>query len=132
MIKIVKSVYEALIDHAKADAPIEACGYLAGDKESIKKIYKMKNVDNSEEHFSFDPNEQFTALKEAGKLGLRLTACYHSHPATPSRLSQEDIRLAYDPNISYIIVSLAGENPVVKSFRIKSGIANEEEIEVIE
>jgi len=130
MIKIPKDIYEAIIQHAKDDAPIEACGYLAGVVGEVKSIYKMKNTDNSEEHFSFDPQEQFGAFKDAAKRGERLIACYHSHPATPARPSQEDIKLAYDPNISYIIVSLANGGVDLKSFKIKSGEVTKEEVEV--
>ncbi|MDR1976645.1 MAG: M67 family metallopeptidase [Campylobacteraceae bacterium] len=130
MIKIPKSIYEAIIKHAQKDAPIEACGYLGGISGEAKVLYEMTNTDHSEEHFSFDPQEQFDAFKEASAKGWRLIACYHSHPITPARPSQEDIRLAYDPNISYIIVSLADKEPVVKSFKIKGGEVTLEEIEV--
>ncbi|MDR0761532.1 MAG: M67 family metallopeptidase [Campylobacteraceae bacterium] len=132
MIKIPKNIYDDMIKHAQSKAPIEACGYLAGVGSEVKALYEMTNADNSEEHFSFDPKEQFDAFKEANKLGLRLIACYHSHPVTPARPSQEDIRLAYDPNISYIIISLAQDTPELKSFKIKSGEATKEEVEVLQ
>jgi proteasome lid subunit RPN8/RPN11 len=131
MIAIPKAIYDALIAHAQKEAPIEACGYLGG-KEGVASLhYAMKNIDNSEEHFGFDPQEQFAAFKAASEQKLRLIACYHSHPATPARPSQEDIRLAYDPNISYIIVSLAGEKPILKSFKIKNGEALNEEVNIV-
>jgi len=132
MIKIPKNIYEAIVKHVKSKAPIEACGYLAGIDGEVKAFYEMTNVDNSEEHFSFDPKEQFEVFKEASKQKLRLIACYHSHPATPARPSQEDIRLAYDPNISYIIVSLAGETPDIKSFKIKNNEVTKEEVEILQ
>ncbi|MDR2099737.1 MAG: M67 family metallopeptidase [Campylobacteraceae bacterium] len=132
MIKIPKNIYDAMIKHAQSKAPIEACGYLAGAGEEVKAIYEMTNADNSEEHFSFIPQEQFDAFKDAAKLGLRLIACYHSHPVTPARPSHEDIRLAFDPNISYIIISLAQDTPQLKSFKIKSGEAANEEVEVLQ
>ncbi|MDR1615029.1 MAG: M67 family metallopeptidase [Campylobacteraceae bacterium] len=131
MLKIPKNIYEAMIKHAQKQAPIEACGYLAGIGSEVKALYEMTNADNSEEHFSFDPKEQFEAFKEASKLSLHLIACYHSHPVTPARPSQEDIRLAYDPNISYIIISLAEEIPYLKSFKIKNGEVTKEETEVL-
>ncbi|MDR2080476.1 MAG: M67 family metallopeptidase [Campylobacteraceae bacterium] len=131
MIKIPENIYEAMIKHAQSKAPIEACGYLAGVGSKVKAVYEMTNIDNSEEHFSFDPKEQFEAFKDANKSGLRLIACYHSHPATPARPSQEDIRLAYDPNISYIIISLAQDAPELKSFKIKNGEVTKEEVEVL-
>ena len=128
MIKIPKNVYDDIVSHALKDAPIEACGYLAGLNGEVKYAIAMKNIDNSAEHFSFDPQEQFDAFKKTQKEGLRLLAAYHSHPETPARPSEEDIKLAYDPSISYLIISLAGETPDVKSFKIKNGIVEKEEI----
>jgi hypothetical protein len=46
-------------------------------------------------------------------------------------MSREDLRLAFDCGLSYVIVSLADEEPVVKAFRIHDGAAADEEIEII-
>lgn len=131
MIKMPQSVYDEIVAHALRDNPIEACGYLAGINGEVKYAIPMKNRDASNEHFSFDPQEQFDAFKKTQKEGLRLISVYHSHPETPARPSEEDIRLAYDPNVSYIIVSLAGETPDMKSFIIKNKTVEKEEIEII-
>ena len=132
MIKIRRSVFEAIIAHAKKDVPIEACGYLAGKNGVITRQYLMKNTDNSPEHFSFDPEEQFKVMRSVRNEGLDLIANYHSHPETPARPSREDIRLAFDPNILYFIISLAQANIDVKAFRINSSTVEKAEIEVIE
>ncbi|MDR2400089.1 MAG: Mov34/MPN/PAD-1 family protein, partial [Deferribacteraceae bacterium] len=65
------------------------------------------------------------------RLGIKLTACYHSHPETPARPSEEDLKKLTDPKLSYIIVSLAGGKVALKSFKIKGGAATAEEIEVM-
>ena len=130
--KIKRDVLEKIIKHAQEGAPIEMCGYLAARNGVVSKQYKMMNVDNSEEHFAFDPKEQFAAVKDARTGGLELSAVYHSHPATPARPSQEDIRLAYDPSISYVIISLAGKQPDVRSFKIKDAQVTREDIEIVE
>ncbi len=130
-INIKEQVLERIVAHAEKEAPIEACGYLAGKNGVITKHYELTNVDQSPEHFSFDPEEQFNVLKQVRNEGLEIMANYHSHPATPARPSQEDIRLAYDPAISYFIVSLAG-NPKIRSFKIKNGVVTQQKIEVIE
>lgn len=131
MLQIQQQIIDDLFDHAKTGLPEEVCGYLAGTDSQVVKHFRLTNIDHSNEHFSFDPKEQFQAVREARKLGLDILANYHSHPETPARPSQEDIRLAYDPNISYVIVSLAAELPDVKSFRIKNGEVEKEEIQVI-
>ena len=51
---------------------------------------------------------------------------------TPARPSEEDIKLAYDPNISYVIASLADNKEDIKYFRIKGGVVEKEELEIVE
>ncbi|OGX33507.1 MAG: hypothetical protein A3C36_00685 [Omnitrophica WOR_2 bacterium RIFCSPHIGHO2_02_FULL_52_10] len=130
--RIKKDILEQIIKHAQEGAPIEMCGYLAGRNGVICKQYKMTNTDHSEKHFAFDPKEQFAAVKDARAEGLEFSAVYHSHPASPARPSQEDIRLAYDPSISYVIISLAGKQPDVQSFKIKDAQVAREDIEIVE
>ena len=131
MLQITQQIINDIIDHARKGLPEEVCGYLAGTGRTVTKQFRLTNIDHSFEHFSFDPKEQFQAVREARNLGLEILANYHSHPATPARPSEEDIRLAFDPNISYVIVSLAAELPDIKSFRIQNGEVEKEEIQVI-
>jgi proteasome lid subunit RPN8/RPN11 len=131
MLRIPQQIINDLFDHAQTGLPEEVCGYLAGTGREVTRQFRLTNIDHSNEHFSFDPKEQFQVVREARKLGLEILANYHSHPETPARPSQEDIRLAFDPNISYVIVSLAAELPDIKSFRIQNGEVEKEEIEVV-
>ena len=134
--KIPKDIYEQIILQAQKDLPNEACGYLAGKNGIVTKAYAIKNIDQSHEHFSFDPEEQFAAIKDMRKENLAAIAVYHSHPETPARPSKEDIKLAYDPEIYYVIISLAGDAPDIKSFKIKNNpaekpLVEKEEIKII-
>jgi len=128
--KIPKLILAEIFEQAQAELPIEACGYLAGNEDLVKKFYPMKNMDQSPEHFSFDAQEQFRILKETREKKLDLIAVYHSHPETPARPSLEDIKLAFDSQISYIIVSLLAEQPDIKSFKIKDGLVTPETLEI--
>lgn len=130
--EIQKEILQKIIEHSKSELPNEACGYLAGNGNTISYYYPLTNVDHSPEHFSFDPREQFGAVKDARLKGLQILANYHSHPSTPSRPSEEDIRLAFDPEISYFIISLATEEPVVKSFRIRNGTVENEPLAILD
>ena len=132
MIKLTRAVVNNIIDHARRDAPIEACGYLAGKNSIITKCYSMINIDNSPEHFSFDPEEQFDVVRRARSEGLEIIANYHSHPVTPARPSQEDINLAYDPDMSYLIISLEGGREDVRSFGIKNSEVKSQVIKIID
>ena len=89
-------------------------------------------MDQSEVHFSMDPKEQFAAVKDMHDQGLKLSGVYHSHPAGPTRPSAEDIRLAHDPDIIYVIVSLAETKPSVSAFSIRRGEVTLEPIEILE
>ena len=111
--------------------PHEACGYLAGKNGVVLQAYELTNIDHSPEHFSFDPSEQFLVVKKIRNAGFEVMANYHSHPSTPARPSAEDIRLAYDPLIRYVIISLAGDKAVIRTFGIKDGLVNLEETEII-
>ncbi len=131
MIRITREVAEDIIEHAKKDTPIEACGYLAGKNGIITKSYMMTNIDNSPEHFSFDSKEQFDVVRQARSEGLEIIANYHSHPFSPARPSQEDINMAYDPDISYVIISLEEGKEDIRLFSIKDSAVKMQEIKII-
>jgi proteasome lid subunit RPN8/RPN11 len=116
MIEIPKAVVQQIIQQARDEAPLEACGYLGGTGNVVTAIYPMTNADHSSEHYSLDPEEQFKVLREAQDKGLDLIAVYHTHPATPPRMSAEDIRLAYDTSVLYVIYSLQTDS--LKAFKV--------------
>lgn len=130
-IKIKKTIVQDMITHSQEAAPIESCGYLAGKDGFITHFFPMKNVDESPEHFSFDPKEQFSVLKQARNEGITLMSVYHSHPESPARLSEEDLRLLNDPNMIYIIVSLKEKDPDVKAYKIKKDLTGSDNKETI-
>lgn len=129
--KIKKEVYDDILEQARRDVPDESCGYLFGQGDTVTESYEMTNADHSPEHFSFIPKEQFAAINYARRNGLQVLANWHSHPATPSRPSQEDIRLAFDSQIAYFILSLATDEPVLNAFHIENGIAEKLPLEII-
>ena len=125
--KIPQNIIDQLIAQARQDAPNETCGYLLGREDVVTENYWMENIDHSPEHFSFAPKDQFAAFRYARSKGLRILANWHSHPASPSRPSQEDLRLANDPAIRYAILSLH-EGIHLNSFRILNGRVADKEV----
>ena len=125
--KIEQHVIDELIAQAQQDAPNESCGYLLGTDDTVTENYWMENIDHSTEHFAFAPKDQFAALKYARQNGLKILANWHSHPASPSRPSQEDLRLANDPTIRYAILSLH-EGIHLNSFKILNGEVVDKEV----
>lgn len=137
MITLKKSDYDKILAHAEKELPNEACGLIAGVVEDgvtiIKKVYLLTNIDHSNEHFSLDPKEQLSAIKDMRAEGLTPLGNWHSHPESPSRPSDEDKRLAYDSRASYMILSLMDrENPVLNSFKIQGDSAEKEELVIVE
>ncbi|HWQ77591.1 MAG TPA: M67 family metallopeptidase [Anaerovoracaceae bacterium] len=134
-VKLRQADYDAIVAHAQAVLPNEACGLVAGTRKGeikiVEKVYPLTNPDQSPEHFSIDPKEQLAAIKEMRAIGLVPLGNFHSHPATPARPSQEDIRLAYDPKAVYLILSLAGEAPVLKAFQIAGGVVTPQAVAVL-
>lgn len=126
MIIIPQHIIDGIIEQAQRELPDEACGLLVGTGNEVVKQYPLTNIDHSPEHFSFDPREQFQVLREARKEELQIIANYHSHPESPARPSEEDIRLACDREIIYLILSLQEKAlPVLKAFSIREGKAEE-------
>ena len=111
---------------ARAHAPLETCGLLAGTADQVTKFYPLTNADASPEHFSMVPAEQFAAIKDMRKNGTRLLAIWHSHPASPARMSVEDLRLALTPDVAYAITSLAvPEGVALRAFLVREGVPEE-------
>jgi proteasome lid subunit RPN8/RPN11 len=127
---IPRPIFHALVEQARKEAPIEACGILGGrgDRrgDRIEVFHPMTNTDHSADHFLMDPGEQFKVAKVLRAAGQRMLAVHHSHPASPARPSAEDIRLALTPDVLYTILSLqdAG-SPVLKAFSVDDGVVKE-------
>lgn len=126
MLKITAQALQQMVEHARRDAPIEACGYLGEQENKVSITVPLTNTDASPEHYSMDPREQFATVRRFRNEGYKLRAVYHSHPASPARMSQEDIRLAADPSLTYVIVSLVGERAEAKAFTVRDGVQEEE------
>lgn len=137
MLRITKSDYQKMVDHAVKELPNEACGLIAGVVEdgikSVKEVYLLTNLDASKEHFSMKPEEQLAAIKDIRAKGYEMFGNWHSHPESPSRPSEEDKRLAHDSGADYLILSLQERDyPVLNAFRIKNHAeVSKEEIQYV-
>lgn len=137
MLYLKKIDYDIILNHAIQGLPYEACGLIAGkvsgDNKYIEKVYLLTNLDASNEHFSMDPKEQLSAVKDMRANGFVLFGNFHSHPESPSRPSEEDKRLAYDTKADYLILSLLDQKqPILKAFLInETKNVSEELIEII-
>jgi proteasome lid subunit RPN8/RPN11 len=133
-VRLPAAEYAEMLRHAKRGLPNEACGLIAGeicgDVKIVHRVYPLSNPDESPSHFSIDPKEQLAAVRDMRAGGLTPLGNFHSHPNTPARPSPEDIRLARDPQASYLILSLSGP-PALKAFHIESARVTEEALEIV-
>ena len=132
MLKIPSRIFKQMVIQGQSAMPIEACGILAGKSGIVEKCFEMTNADNSAEHFTMVPEEQFAVVKDMRSCGIEMCAVYHTHPATPARPSQEDIKLAVMPGAVYVILSLASDEPVAKAFAIEDGVVTKLDLEIVE
>jgi len=132
-LEIPKEIFSSMVAQAREQAPIEACGILAGTGFRVRQFYPMANRDQSTDHFMMQPEEQFAAMKDVRRNGLEILAIYHSHPETPARPSAEDIRLALTPGVRHVILSLQNRNkPKLRAFRIEDGVVLESPVKIVE
>jgi [CysO sulfur-carrier protein]-S-L-cysteine hydrolase len=120
-LRMEEKILAAILAHGRREEPNEACGYLAARDGVVSHHFELTNIDAAPDHYTMDPAEQFAVIRRMREEGLQVAAVYHSHPATPARPSVEDIRLAHDPDMVYVIVSLmAGVDPV-RAYKINQG-----------
>jgi proteasome lid subunit RPN8/RPN11 len=120
-IRLLREHLDAMIAHAREVAPAECCGLIGGlaDKNA-RSLYRLRNVTaNPALGYEAAPDDLFTAQRQMRERGEELLAIYHSHPraADPSP-SETDVRLAYYPSATYLIVGLGGTEAAVRAFSI--------------
>lgn len=131
MIKIPRSIYMAVIEHARKESPLECCGILGGKDGTVQRAFEMRNAEQSQIRYSILPQDQIGIFKEMDREALEMLAIYHSHTHTLPFPSEADVKMAFYPEVSSVIVSLKEKDPQVKAFRIQKDAIYPEEIEII-
>lgn len=128
-----REVLEEIIAHAREDRPNECCGLIGGRDGVAVTAYRARNTFESPMRFEIHPGDQFRIQEqEMPAAGEELVAMYHSHPVSEARPSQTDINLAeLLPGLIWVICSLAGDEPVVRAWRIEDEAAEEVELAVV-
>ena len=121
MITLQKSQLVDIFAHASETKPAECCGLIGGAENGrASSIYRLRNVAaNNQFSYEVAPEELFAAQREMRQSGEQLVAIYHSHPRTSEpEPSETDVRLAYYPSATYLIIGLGGPEPVMRGFKI--------------
>jgi [CysO sulfur-carrier protein]-S-L-cysteine hydrolase len=126
-VRITREHRDALITHAREEAPNECCGYVRGRDGLIEEVVRSENLRASPYGYELD-SKSLLKVNELDDEGHEV-GIYHSHPKSAAEPSQTDINLAHYPHWIYLIVSLADE-PEVRAWRIADGRVTEEPIEL--
>jgi proteasome lid subunit RPN8/RPN11 len=139
MLTITRALHDAIVAHARADHPDEACGVIAGPAGSDRpeRHIPMLNAARSPTFYEFDSADLLKLYRELDDRDEEPVVIYHSHTATEAYPSRTDIAYANEPGAHYVLVSTAecgdGEGPFqFRSFRIVDGVVTEEPVTVVD
>lgn len=135
MLTIRADLVDAMVAHARADHPDEACGILAGSEDSDRpeRHIAMVNAERSPTFYRFDSAEQLRVWRALENAGEAPIVIYHSHTATEAYPSRTDIALAGEPDAHYVLVSTCDpDRHELRSYRIVDGVVTEEPVTVVE
>ena len=110
-----------MLAHAREEAPRECCGLLIGADDAVVRSVRANNLDALATRYLIDPNDHFSAIRDARAEGLEVIGAYHSHPSSAPVPSATDIAEANSgAEFVYVIVSLIGDE--VRAYRIAAGV----------
>ncbi|CAG7624462.1 Mov34/MPN/PAD-1 family protein [Actinacidiphila bryophytorum] len=135
MLTITQELHDAIVAHARADHPDEACGIVAGPEGSDRpeRFVPMQNAARSPTFYEFDSTDLLRLYRELDDRDEEPVVVYHSHTATEAYPSRTDISYANEPGAHYVLVSTAEDlpEPQFRSFRIVDGTVTEEPVKVV-
>ncbi|HVF20901.1 MAG TPA: M67 family metallopeptidase [Mycobacteriales bacterium] len=133
MLTLDRATYDAIVAHARADHPDEACGLVALKEGRPTRVIPMTNVERSPTFYVMDSQELFQAFRSMRDNGEddEEFVIYHSHTATEAYPSRTDVSIAAYPDAHYVLVSTRDPETVeLRSFRIVEGVVTEEDVTV--
>jgi proteasome lid subunit RPN8/RPN11 len=135
---------QALVDHARAGAPDEACGLIVGDRPAAAggralRFEPTRNAAASPYRYEIHPDDLYRLTVATDDADEVFWGIVHSHTHTPAVPSPTDIGLAFYPDALYVLVSLAEDEsgrdtstPSVRAWRIVDAAIHEVGLDVIE
>lgn len=126
---------DAILAHARAELPNEACGLVVGDASFSAggrplRWVPTRNALASPYRFEIHPDDLLRhslAIDDAGEV---IWAIVHSHVASPASPSASDLREARHPAALQLIASLAHADPSTGGPSLRAWTADGQEIEL--
>jgi proteasome lid subunit RPN8/RPN11 len=134
VLRIPQGVIDAIVSHARADHPDEACGVVAGPAgtDRPERFIPMVNAARSPTFYEFDSLDLLRLYREMDARDEEPVVIYHSHTATEAYPSRTDVSYASEPNAHYLLVSTREpDTEEIRSFRIVDGVITEEPVEIV-
>jgi proteasome lid subunit RPN8/RPN11 len=131
---IRNDLVDAMVAHARADHPDEACGVIAGPEGSDRpeRFIKMDNAERSPTFYRFDSMEQLRVWRAMDEADEAPVVIYHSHTGTEAYPSRTDISIAQEPDAHYVLISTRDEQEhELRSYRILDGVVTEEPVTIV-
>ena len=137
-----RAIRDAIVVHAMAEVPNEACGIVVGDRAAADggtalRWVPLRNPLASPYRYAIDPDDLLRLTIETDDADEVFWAIVHSHVASPARPSPTDVREAHYPEALYVLVSLdprerdpATGAESVRAWRIVDGGVHEVEVRV--
>jgi [CysO sulfur-carrier protein]-S-L-cysteine hydrolase len=123
-VTIGRATLDAIVAHARREAPRECCGLLVGRGRTVIDAVPTHNIEVGETRYRVDPRQHFALIRRLRGSDRTIVGAYHSHPSAPARASSSDVREAFDATFVYLIVSLApADGPAVSAFVVVDGRA---------
>jgi proteasome lid subunit RPN8/RPN11 len=120
---IPSEVRSALVEHAEAERPNEACGIVVIRDGVAERYVPAENAAASPYRFEVKADPEVWFLEDDGYE----LAVFHSHPASPARPSRTDVEnIGLWAGRLYLILSL--RNNDLAAFRIVDGAIEEEHL----
>ncbi len=137
MLTISQVLVDAIVAHARADHPDEACGVIAGPvgSDTPTRFIPMVNAARSPTFYEFDSVDLLALYREMDDNDEIPVVIYHSHTHTEAYPSRTDISLAGEPEAHYVLVSTResgnDDGPYeFRSYRIIDGVVTEEPVTI--
>jgi proteasome lid subunit RPN8/RPN11 len=125
-VRIPQDLLDAMVEHARADAPNECCGLIAARDGVATAVHPTRNVRASPLAFEMDGLEVYRLIDEIEGRGEELAGMYHSHTRTEPYPSQTDRNFSkLWPGLEWVIVGLRGDEATVRSYLIDDGAVEE-------
>lgn len=114
-----RSVYAAIVAHAREGKPEEICGVVRGRGLEAGAAVRGQNIAAERiENYEVDPQTLLLQFKFEDE-GDEMMGIYHSHPVSVAYPSATDAWNAYYPECVYFICSLEDDAaPVIRAFRM--------------